>query len=282
MSESSEKGFLATAISDKGNFKRFLMFLLVLFLFLIGLGYFHSLFFPSSTYELNNGSLYFQFSSSNKVYIWLHSTNKVWENTSIKIGKDEYIKKIYVSGSFNTAIHHLSDGGKFDTRLKFPWLKADGLPNKYELRKVDSMRYKHRITKNANIDQLLLKVFKGDGFDIERYNRGATFKDFDTVTPQPLENGINESFREDWYGTIYLTVNEILLNKNMEKIYAIDSIVDPEYFEKHKDQLEKQRKRIFKKEPYDYDLWFKDNVGQLMLYIEVEKKKWSWIKNVFN
>lgn len=283
--EKTKSGFFTSAMSSYGSLLRFSIFLLIIALFLALLGFFHEQAFPNSTITFNDeGVVSFEMSSNEDVYIYLHPANKVWNNTNIKVKKGDKLK-IKVSGNYNSSIHHLVKYGQTDSVLLFDWTSALGFANEKQglNRNIDTIRNKKEnlIYEGANFGQLLMLVSKDEISENKNNYPNRVKKGSQEYKIQELKNESVIDYTAESDGYLYITVNEILLQKKDKAIYCPPFESDPKYYDGDRDIYDEKEKvwNEYIVKNNQYDIWFKDNIGYLLVYVKVEKS--SFLKRLF-
>ncbi len=267
MTENSNKGFIAEMVTNTSNLVRGIIIIMILSLILsasIILVIKNIL--PEKdivvTEITNNGfKILFKDQKKELFYLNFHSS-MLWENDPIEIYSGDSVI-IKASGSYNTAIHHLTNAANKDFRPVYGWIDPNGIPDCKLNRPADKLRNPYKIVSAANYGALLLQFVPN----------GEAKKD----RPEPSNVKIvntgyiicRDKFKEN--GSIYFAVNEVPLDKDSKDIYIITKEEDKEYEEKRSEKEQLLAWKNIEDSAY-WDIWYDDNIGTIFLTIEIIRK----------
>lgn len=142
-------------------------------------------------------------SEKNEVSYWLFNTAILWANSGITVDKGDIIT-IRTSGKSHTAIHHLYDAAKNNVSKRNDWVGSEGEDDVvYDT--ATYYRRRFRIFPDMPSGALLMQVVE-KGKPIDNPNDGNP-DNFYFIGKERQHIYINNS------GTLYFTVNDIVLNK---------------------------------------------------------------------
>jgi hypothetical protein len=219
-------------------------------------------FFPAPIKSINSqtGAITFELDGVKHIH-YLLSTCEVWAPAEgIKVQKGDKVT-IRASGRYHPAIHHLVEYGKEDINLELPWTDPRGIPSE----KIKDGKHKNRALLRLDTLALfgeLIAKFTPEGL--------ATSK---TIGPKETPYYNNKHFingsepisiKED--GELRFAVNEpyILNNNRFKDAYIYKEDTDKKGIEDRKEKWD-----IIVKNS-DWELWFKDNIGFILIIIEIE------------
>jgi hypothetical protein len=183
----------------------------------------------------------------------------IWSNSGISVSKGDRVT-LRVSGAVNLGIHHLVKSAENDTVPFFHWAGPDGFPSRKEDRPVDKYRWNMRIAGSELPGMLLMQVVPPGKEPNVRPNPEMLY---------PVGSGGKSPFNIRQSGTLYFTLNEVPLDKEMEKYYVISPDIDAEYVKEHPVNKQKKSWKAVAEQEY-WNLWFDDNVGSLLVVAEIE------------
>lgn len=143
-------------------------------------------------------------SEKNEVSYWLFNTAILWANSGITVDKGDIIT-IRASGKSHTAIHHLYDAASTNTLKHNDWVGSEGEPDMMSNER-DKIRRKFRIFPDMPSGALLMQVVEKDT-PIDNPEDGDP-DNFYFIGKERQHIYINNS------GTLYFTVNDIILNRH--------------------------------------------------------------------
>lgn len=148
---------------------------------------------------------------STEVTYWLFSTSELWANSGIKVEKGDVLT-IRSSGRTYTAIHHLYDSARDNSRLSHEWLDSEGRMRSGNnmLDGANRLRAEYRIFPNKQQNALIMQVVDDAPAKVctpENISR------FYYIGSERSEIRINDS------GILYFAVNDIVLTQ--EVIYRM-------------------------------------------------------------
>lgn len=218
--------------------------------------------------------------------LFLFTSSDLWANTGIQVHKGDRIK-ISASGSFNSSISKLREAAEKNFRLRYPWVST----------------WKNKM--NGQGQRVENCIFTGEGayFGSVLYQIESDVNTSPDILCRESNPYIHQLSREDGEvfeevernGTLYFAVNDIYLRDDV-----IDSILkkDRRYLDRHgilgdtitktqwevhKDSLQLYRRverdsdryvvsgqRLKELVAEDRKLWFYDNIGDILICMEVE------------
>ena len=139
-----------------------------------------------------------------EVSYWLFNTAILWANSGVSVEKGDIIS-IRCSGRFNTAIHHLYNAAKDNTKLSEEWTGPEGDKDDPNNRNGSYYRRKFRIFPGLPTGALVMQVVNNEPFDSP--NEGdAIAENFYFIGGEREHIYINNP------GTLYFGLNDIVFN----------------------------------------------------------------------
>lgn len=125
-------------------------------------------FYPYNSIRTNSYGATIMESEDTEVSYWLFNTAQLWANSGIRVKKDEVLT-IRASGAAHTAIHHLVDEARENSKLRDDWVGTGGMYREATDER-DRNRRRHRIAPGNLEGMLLMKV---DPVDIGEGDKAA-------------------------------------------------------------------------------------------------------------
>jgi hypothetical protein len=200
--------------------------------------------------QTNSGGLIYKIGNE-ETLSFLVSASETWAKTDFAVQAGDKLE-FRVSGKVNTAIHHLVKAAEKDTKPDPPWIGPDGVPEDMLRSKQDKYRKNFLLLPDAPYGALIGSI----GHEIIRPDNSS--KKFLIGSRSQI------TLSEDQTGYLWLSVNEIILNKDRRLAYDV-----PE----NERDLGYKTPRSFDeiaKEEY-WNLWYDDNVGYY--FVNVKKTK---------
>ena len=284
-------------LRDNATFCKFILLItFVVLLLVFSITYiFRSILLNAEVEVGSNGALTIK--QGKKVTIsYLYSATSLWEESGIEVKAGDLIK-IHATGKVNLSLGHLVDSIQSHSKLLFDWIDAGGYKDMSGFRDIDSLRMKKRLDSNYNPGMLLMKIKSHNDYFLQR-------SDSEKILPVGKENTITA----DHDGRLLFAVNEVLLNKGSEKIFAPKDThkYNKYYLEKGKQYFANNHLIPYKGEKifnitlssdrvsddelvnigydwqtrqwsyicanYYWNVWFEDNIGNFLINIEIIKK----------
>lgn len=138
-----------------------------------------------------------------EVSYWLYNTAHLWADSGISVSKGDVIT-VRSSGKFITAIHHLYDNAKQNTKLKDAWVGSEGEIDNPDPSSSTYRRRQFRMFPNLPTGALVMQVANNTPYD----------------SPEVASNPNNfyfigkerENIKIENSGTLYFSLNDIVLN----------------------------------------------------------------------
>lgn len=180
--------------------------------------------------------------------VYLFNTAICWANTGVELLEGDIVE-ITTSGSFYGRITDLDDKNRNNARLNFNWNNT-AYPAKTE--KFDSLCiYKEA---DAQFGSLLCHIHSESA--------GNAYDSDSCKAIIQLSSGQKNSFTAHQPGYLYVTVNDIYLTPEVLKKIEADTALQNELLPYEKDLT---------KAYSNPDLWFYDNLGEILLNISVTR-----------
>jgi hypothetical protein len=194
--------------------------------------------------------------------IVLLPANKLWLNTGLAVKSGQQLK-ISATGSINLAVHRLVAATKAHQPLEPGWMDPNGNQGTSS-RNIDEQRKKYLIDPNSEYGVLIAGIVHQGKPDLGKDNPKAD---------EIYVVGKWNSFRSKEGGTLWLVVNDAVLNENAGEIYVgSQKLLDQSYPPPGSVTVEKKRQewQAIKERRY-FQAYFDDNVGDFLVQIEFLK-----------
>ncbi len=202
----------------------------------------------------NNDKRYFQF---------ILPAHECWFDTGIILDSNEKCE-VRISGSIHLAVDMLAESASKDIKPVLGWTGPAGI--KLNLSRVEDLTRAKLLLKEGDIiGDVIGFLYTGENVD-----------DFCQFYSENRDELTKKSFRiKDHYtlnnvdsgkGKLYISINDVLLD--FKNKYQFSELV---YRGKGKNKFKSQWESVYKN---DYKkLWFDDNIGSLLVAVEVTKKE---------
>ena len=150
-------------------------------------------------------------SEKSEVSYWLYNTSQLWANSGISVKKGDIIT-VRSSGKFMTAIHHLYDDSKENTKPNDAWVGTEGEKDNPDPESSTYLRRRFRIFPNLPTGALVMQVVDNESYDsqydVEEDSQKQNFY---------LIGKERENIKIAQNGTLYFALNDIVLNERTIK-----------------------------------------------------------------
>ena len=251
-------------ISPRFNFVVFVGVIVVYIMMLISIVVFFIksvLFFPPNNHINGSGAVVMTQPCGREQYIFLFNTATCWANTGIQVMKGDHVQ-ITASGSFFSNIGEQCNASILNRRTRYPRTSVSR-----DLRRDPMATYTRALCMYSDSDAVfgsLLYQIKQDYKDFDYTSKRGTIKQLDEPND---ENPV--SFDVEQPGVINFAVNDMYLSDNV-----IDRLKrDSAYYikELNFDSIAFQTFENIKKNNDRREMWFDDNVGEILLNVVVDR-----------
>lgn len=236
--------------------------------------------------------------------LYLFNTSDIWANSGIQVNKKDKIK-ISISGGFNSSIKGVIDGAKDNLKINHSWLYSDSIYNNKTKRfkticDINQMDYclskgesNNRTLRKEKYDfGTILYTIQPESNNISNYPLTVDNKDLKKWIPK------NKFIRAKNSGYLYFAVNDLIFqtfpidDKNNHNTYYDKKNEqygkDTDTYHDWKGLLDRLKKGheddIHERKQIDKDPLFhyKDNLGQLLVAVEIQHHKPLYWLNPIN
>lgn len=159
-------------------------------------------------------------SEKSEVSYWLFNTAILWSNSGISVEKGDVIS-IRCSGKFHTAMHHVYEAAKNNTKLPEEWIGPEGVKDDPTNKIGSYQRQRYRIFPGMPTGALVMQVAANKPFDTPKDSVDGRQADLDNFY---FIGGERENMYINNPGTLYFAVNDIVFNDDIIKDMLIESI----------------------------------------------------------
>jgi hypothetical protein len=198
---------------------------------------------------------------SQRIFLLLPA-NKLWLNTGFQVKPDQKVK-ISATGSVNLGIHRLVEAAYTHDSPRWNWTDPEGNQESSRPTPIDKAVKQLFIEPDRKPGVLLASVIPNNNETLGKYN--------------PKPKGIQQIGKEGEIsskegGTLWLVVNDAVLNKNAGNAYVLPQKDLDQTYGKGK-VTEEQRKEEWERikiENY-FEAFFDDNAGNFLVQIQITK-----------
>lgn len=251
-------------VSPRFNFVVFVSFVIVFFLMIVAVVVFYIksvLFFPPNSHINEYGAVVISQPCGREQYIYLFNTASCWANTGIQVMEGDYVQ-ITASGSFFSNIGEQSRAALLNRKTKYPRTSVSR-----DLRKDSMATYTRALCMysedNAVFGSLLYQI-KQDYANFDYTSKGGDVRQLEEPSD---DNPVG--FYAHKSGVLCFAINDMYLSDAV-----IDSLIKRKTHyikELDFDSVAYQTFEQIRKSDSKRDMWFDDNVGEILLNVIVER-----------
>ena len=242
-----------------------------------------------TSYHINEQGTFNPKKSLNSEYaLFLFNTAEVWANPGIQVHKGDKIR-INISGGFNASVKEVINGAQNNTQPKFSWVyigsenlfdKAPASEDVQSLKNCLSRSHTHKMYSNDSIIPdnygTILYTIRPESSDIINHPldmNTSEIKVWNTGDLKKTYDGDRSFHTVEESGYLYFAVNDLVFDDIFDSLRNIqisaDSTIDSYY------KNNKEKANVVKK---DHSYAYKDNLGQLLVSVEIMHHTSMWQK----
>ena len=222
--------------------------------------------------------------------LFLFNTSEVWANPGIQINKDDRYR-INISGGYNSSIRYIKDSSFNNLKIDYPWIYIgdinhfDQEPSENDTNKLDYCLSRKQSHLSYNIEKAgyesildnygnILYTIQAESSDISNHPLGVNLSDIKVWNAGDINknyDGDRKFHRAQKSGYLYFSINDVIFDNVYDPSGAIiESALQKIDSYSHGDSL------LIKKLQKDHFSMYNDNLGQLLVSVEIIRKNGKW------